>query len=410
MPRRGTGLRGRGVVGGVPEGAPVVVEGGKPVPDLGEAPAHVAERERRPVGEVTLGGGTVTGEVPQHQLGERLVAVQPPGGRHPVGEGCVRVRPLEPTAAADEPVQLEEGEQQHQHLPVRLDIVAAEAVGQLLPGLVGLLREGMEDQGGHAVETAADQPVGLGQLPSDDGTDARCGQLEQPPDVLGRDEVPRRSQHVGADDPALVQQRLELGCVGDLRAGGHRPSGLARVLGLDGDQAPDHLCRGRSVRRHEVWLRSRHLAMCGPSSPPSLPDRQRPEQGPCVVSAPGRGHDDPVTGCRITDFFELADQLPEATRVDNGRYWRTAVGDRTFGYLWEPTRTVGLKQTIPEQLALVAERPETFEVQFTTRGFGWVVVRLEGVERDELAELTFEAWRLTAPAALIDLRGELLPR
>lgn len=117
-----------------------------------------------------------------------------------------------------------------------------------------------------------------------------------------------------------------------------------------------------------------------------------------------------MTGCGITDFFDLADQLPEVTRVDNGRYWRIAVKDRTFGYLWEPTRTVGLKQTIPEQLALVAERPETFEVQFTSSGFGWVVVRLNGVERDELAELIFEAWRLTAPAELIDLRGDRLPR
>lgn len=117
-----------------------------------------------------------------------------------------------------------------------------------------------------------------------------------------------------------------------------------------------------------------------------------------------------MTGCGITDFFDLADQLPEVTRVDNGRYWRIAAKDRTFGYLWEPTRTVGLKQTIPEQLALVAERPETFEVQFTSSGFGWVVVRLNGVERDELAELTFEAWRLTAPAELIDLRGDRLPR
>jgi len=117
-----------------------------------------------------------------------------------------------------------------------------------------------------------------------------------------------------------------------------------------------------------------------------------------------------VTGCTITDFFDLADQLPEVTRVDSGRYWRIAVSDRTFGYLWEPTRTVGLKQTISEQLALVAERPETFEVQFTSGGFGWVVVRLEGVERDELAELTFEAWRLTAPAVLIALQGDTLPR
>jgi hypothetical protein len=117
-----------------------------------------------------------------------------------------------------------------------------------------------------------------------------------------------------------------------------------------------------------------------------------------------------VTGCSVQDFFDLADQLPEVTRVDHDRYWRIAVSTKTFGYLWPPTLTVGLKQTLAEQLALVAERPETFEVQFTAGGFGWVVVRLGGVERDELAELTFEAWRLTAPAALVDRRGELLPR
>ncbi|MBD8869434.1 MmcQ/YjbR family DNA-binding protein [Nocardioides sp. MJB4] len=110
------------------------------------------------------------------------------------------------------------------------------------------------------------------------------------------------------------------------------------------------------------------------------------------------------------DFLELVDQLPEVGRTDHDRYWRISVGPRTFGYLWEPTRTVGLKQTLAEQLALVAERPETFEVQFTAGGFGWVVVRLAGVERDELAELAFEAWRLTAPAALVERRGDLLPR
>jgi hypothetical protein len=117
-----------------------------------------------------------------------------------------------------------------------------------------------------------------------------------------------------------------------------------------------------------------------------------------------------VTGCSITDFFDLADQLPEVTRADAGRYWRIAVSDQTFGYLWEPTRTVGLKQTLSEQLALVAERPETFEVQFSSGAFGWVVVRLDGVERDELAELTFEAWRLTAPVVLIEQRADRLPR
>jgi hypothetical protein len=118
---------------------------------------------------------------------------------------------------------------------------------------------------------------------------------------------------------------------------------------------------------------------------------------------------DPMTGCRITDVHELVDQLPDVSRADNGRYWRIAVNERTFGYLWEPTRTVGLKQTIAEQLALVAERPETFEIQFTSGGFGWVVVHLDGVEREELAELIFEAWRLTAPPALVDLRDDRLP-
>jgi hypothetical protein len=111
----------------------------------------------------------------------------------------------------------------------------------------------------------------------------------------------------------------------------------------------------------------------------------------------------------IADFLELVGQLPDTQGSDHGRYHRFQVASHTFGYLWEPTRTVGLKQTLDEQLALVAERPEVFEVQFTAGAHGWVVVRLEGVERDELAELAFEAWRLTAPAALVAERGDRLP-
>jgi hypothetical protein len=117
----------------------------------------------------------------------------------------------------------------------------------------------------------------------------------------------------------------------------------------------------------------------------------------------------PVSGSQISDFVELVGQLPEVERLDRDRYWRFDVRRRVFGYLWEPTETVGLKQTIAEQLALVAERPDVFEVQFTAYGFGWVVVNLGGVDRDELAELTFEAWRLSAPADLVDARGDVLP-
>ncbi|WP_221176299.1 MmcQ/YjbR family DNA-binding protein [Nocardioides marmorisolisilvae] len=113
--------------------------------------------------------------------------------------------------------------------------------------------------------------------------------------------------------------------------------------------------------------------------------------------------------CEIADFLDLVAQLPEVGSADAQSWTRFDVSGRAFGYLWPRTCTVGLKQTIVEQLALVAERPDVFEVQFTSGGFGWVVVYLERIERDELAELTFEAWRLTAPESLVDLRGDELP-
>jgi hypothetical protein len=113
--------------------------------------------------------------------------------------------------------------------------------------------------------------------------------------------------------------------------------------------------------------------------------------------------------CEIEDARELVGQLDAVTVTELDRYTRFEVEGRTFGYLWEPTRTVGLKQTIAEQRALVAERPDVFEVQFTAYGFGWVVARLEGIERDELAELVFEAWRLSAPAVLRNERADRLP-
>lgn len=113
--------------------------------------------------------------------------------------------------------------------------------------------------------------------------------------------------------------------------------------------------------------------------------------------------------CDIADARDLAGQLDAATMVELQHYTKLEVEGRTFGYLWEPTCTMGLRQTIAEQRALVGERPEVFEVQFTAYGYGWVVVHLEGVQRDELAELVFEAWRLSAPVSLQEQRGEKLP-
>ena len=114
-------------------------------------------------------------------------------------------------------------------------------------------------------------------------------------------------------------------------------------------------------------------------------------------------------GTRIDDFLELVAQLQGVERTDSANWSTFRVRGQTFGYLWERTETVGLKQTLSEQLALVAERPDVFEVQFTAGQFGWVVVYLAGVDRHELAELTFEAWSLSAPPDLVEAAAGRLP-
>jgi hypothetical protein len=106
-------------------------------------------------------------------------------------------------------------------------------------------------------------------------------------------------------------------------------------------------------------------------------------------------------GVEITRFQRLVNALPGTGHKTSANYTAFSVHGRKFGYLWPRTSTVGLKQTISEQLALVAERPDVFEVQFTAGGFGWVVVRLDGIDLDELSELVLEAWRLSAPEDLL---------
>ncbi|GAA0952391.1 MmcQ/YjbR family DNA-binding protein [Nonomuraea longicatena] len=106
-------------------------------------------------------------------------------------------------------------------------------------------------------------------------------------------------------------------------------------------------------------------------------------------------------GVTVDEFLELLRRLPAHKLNDGGEWTGVKVQGKGFAYLWERTRTVGLKATIEEQLALVAERPEVFEVQFTAGRFGWVVVHLDRIEPDELWELVAEAWLLTAPQAMV---------
>lgn len=109
-----------------------------------------------------------------------------------------------------------------------------------------------------------------------------------------------------------------------------------------------------------------------------------------------------VVGVEVGQFLRLVDSLAEVERAESRNYTSFSVRGKRFGYYWPRTSTVGLKQTLSEQIALVAERPEVFEVQFNAGGFGWVVVHLAGIDADELSELVYEAWRLSAPESLVE--------
>lgn len=107
-------------------------------------------------------------------------------------------------------------------------------------------------------------------------------------------------------------------------------------------------------------------------------------------------------GVSSVQFLRMVDRLAEVERAEARDYTSFSVRGKRFGYYWPRTKTVGLKQTLSEQLALVAERPDVFEVQFTAGGFGWVVVYLSKIDADELTELLYESWRLSAPELLVD--------
>lgn len=108
-----------------------------------------------------------------------------------------------------------------------------------------------------------------------------------------------------------------------------------------------------------------------------------------------------AVGVPVSKFQRMVNRLASVDRAEARDYTSFSVCGKRFGYFWPRTSTVGLKQTLSEQIALVAERPHVFEIQFTSGGFGWVVVYLQKIDEDELTELLYEAWRLTAPEELV---------
>jgi hypothetical protein len=101
-------------------------------------------------------------------------------------------------------------------------------------------------------------------------------------------------------------------------------------------------------------------------------------------------------GVRVATVRKLALALPGAHEKET---WDTAtfrVRNKIFAMLAESGREIWIKSTHDEQRALTQMDPDTFSVPPYVGPSGWVGARLATVERDELAELLTEAWRMTA--------------
>ena len=103
------------------------------------------------------------------------------------------------------------------------------------------------------------------------------------------------------------------------------------------------------------------------------------------------------------DVRRLAMALPE---VEEQRTWGSdinwRVANRMFAITGDEGSTgVTIKATLEAQQDLLALDSETFTKAAYVGRYGWVSVRLAGVDEPMLADLLERAWRQTAPKRLV---------
>ena len=103
------------------------------------------------------------------------------------------------------------------------------------------------------------------------------------------------------------------------------------------------------------------------------------------------------------DVRRIALALPEVEEVvtwGSDINWRVA--NKMFAIAGDESSTgVTIKATLDAQEDLLALDPATFSKAAYVGRFGWVSVRLAGVDQAMLAELLHRAWRQTAPKRLL---------
>lgn len=101
-------------------------------------------------------------------------------------------------------------------------------------------------------------------------------------------------------------------------------------------------------------------------------------------------------GVRASTVRKLALALPGAVEQVTWDTPTFRVRKKIFAMFGDDGRELWIKSTHDEQRALVQMDPETFSIPPYVGPSGWIGARLATVDRDELAELLTEAWRMTA--------------
>jgi hypothetical protein len=107
-------------------------------------------------------------------------------------------------------------------------------------------------------------------------------------------------------------------------------------------------------------------------------------------------------GVRVPTVRKLALSLPDTVEKETWDTPTFRVRNKIFAMLAESGREIWIKSTHDEQRALTQMDPDTFSVPPYVGPSGWVGARLASIDRDELAELLTEAWRMTAGKRAVD--------
>ena len=93
---------------------------------------------------------------------------------------------------------------------------------------------------------------------------------------------------------------------------------------------------------------------------------------------------------------KIALSLHDAIEKETWGHPTFRVRNKMFASMASDGSSGTVKSTMDEQQALTQSEPDTFFVPAYVGQHGWIGIRLDRVDPEELRELVTEAWRMTA--------------